>query len=91
MSTSPLDFETILALPEGIERTAALAAWFQSLFSPGAEVPILVGGAAVEIYSGGAYTSGDLDFVGEVDAGLAERWTGETPREEMFTWTKNPS
>lgn len=34
---------------------------------------MLVGGAAVELYTGGAYTTGDLDFVGEVSTTVAER------------------
>lgn len=76
MRGASIDLQTVLDLPEGVERTAALAAWFQSLFPAGAEVPILVGGAAVEIYSGGAYTSGDLDFVGAVSAKVAKRLEG---------------
>jgi len=55
-----------LSLPEGPHRTAAIAAWVQSLFSDEKRVPVLVGGAAVEILTGGAYTTGDLDFVGSV-------------------------
>lgn len=56
----------LLALPSGVDRTAALAAWVQALYPPGEQRPILVGGAAVELYTGGAYTTGDLDFVGSV-------------------------
>jgi len=65
------DFPSILDLPDGHEKTAALASWLQHLFPAGAEVPVLVGGAAAEIYSGGSYTSGDLDFIGEVTPAVA--------------------
>lgn len=60
------ELDKALSLPEGPERTAAVVAWFQGLFPEGAPVPVLVGGAAAELYSGGAYTTGDLDFVGQV-------------------------
>ncbi len=55
-----------LSLPDGPERTTAIVAWIQSLFTESAQVPVLVGGGAVEIFTGGAYTTGDLDFVGSV-------------------------
>jgi len=64
------DLAPVLALPEGVERTAALVAWVQGLFAPGPP-PVLVGGAAVELYTGGAYTTGDLDLVGTVPAAVA--------------------
>lgn len=55
-----------LSIPEGPNRTAAIVAWVQSLYTTEDRVPVLVGGAAVEILTGGAYTTGDLDFVGSV-------------------------
>lgn len=58
--------ESALSLPLGATRTAAIAEWFQSLFEEVSRTPVLVGGSAVELYTGGAYTSADLDFVGTV-------------------------
>lgn len=66
-----LELQTILSLPEGPGRTAAVAAWLQGLYDADIEKPILVGGAAVELYTGGAYTTGDLDFVGSVSPTVA--------------------
>jgi len=63
--------DAILSLKEGPARTCALVAWIQNLF--GEDVPILVGGAAVELYSGGGYRTGDLDFVGTVSEDAAKR------------------
>lgn len=71
VSTFP-EIEGILSLPEGPTRTSALVEWFQSLFED-EEVPVLVGGAAVELYTAGAYTTGDLDFAGEVTPRVARR------------------
>jgi hypothetical protein len=59
-----------LSLPEGPQRTATIVAWVQSLYSSENQVPVLVGGAAVEILTGGAYTTGDFDFVGHVPASV---------------------
>jgi hypothetical protein len=76
---------TLLALPEGPERTAALVSWFQSLFE-GVAVPILVGGAAVELYTGGAYTTGDLDFVGHLTPAVERRLRAEGFSKEGRSW-----
>jgi hypothetical protein len=62
----PQDLAALLQLAPGLERTAGLAAWFQSLYAGMKGVPVLVGGSALELYTGGAYTSGDLDFVGDL-------------------------
>ena len=61
----------ILALPHRLERTAALAWWLQSLYPDEAVRPILVGGAAMELYAEGAYITAELDFVGIVPPPVA--------------------
>lgn len=68
---------SILSLPEGPGRTAALVAWLQGLYGTDSEKPILVGGAAVELYTGGAYTTGDLDFVGSVTSAVSRSLENE--------------
>jgi len=70
--TVTTDLRQLLELPSGPARTAALASWLQSLYPPRERRPILVGGAAVELYTGGAYTTGDLDFVGSVPPAVAK-------------------
>lgn len=70
-------FKSVLSLPEGPGRTAALVAWFQGLYGTDSEKPILVGGAAVELYTGGAYTTGDLDFVGSVTSAVSRSLKNE--------------
>lgn len=49
--------------PKFREALELLAAATASLIAKGYAPPVLVGGAAVEIYTGGAVTSGDFDFV----------------------------
>jgi len=61
----------IFALPHRLERTAALAWWMQSLYPDESVRPILVGGAAMELYTDGAYITADLDFVGVVPPPVA--------------------
>jgi len=63
--------KAILALPRRLERTAALAWWVQSLYPEEAVQPVLVGGAAMELYTRGAYITADLDFVGIVPPPVA--------------------
>jgi len=59
-----MTIDEILALDDGMTRTAALVEWLQGLY--GGSPAVLVGGAAVELYTGGAYTTGDIDLVGVV-------------------------
>lgn len=56
----------VLAMGPGPRRTAAFASWLQGLYEDRSRAPVLVGGAAVELYTKGAYRTGDVDFVGEV-------------------------
>jgi hypothetical protein len=70
--------------PEGPERTAAIAAWVQSLYST--RPPVLTGGAAVELYSAGAYTTGDLDFIGDVPKEVEARLASVGFRREGRHW-----
>ncbi len=81
-----MKFEFICGMSEGPRRTARLAAWVQELYTDPALAPVLVGGAAVELYSGGAYVTGDLDFVGEVPARVASRLRSEGFRKEGRHW-----
>ncbi len=66
-------FAEAISLEEGPHRVAALSEWVQSLSTDKASMPILVGGGAVELYTGGAYRTGDLDFVGDPGADAARR------------------
>lgn len=61
-------------MAEGPDRTAAIAHWLQSLYRE-EDIPVLVGGSAVELYTGGAYTTGDLDFIGHVSSAARKALT----------------
>ena len=65
-----MELASVLSLPDGPAKTVALVAWVQGLFERD-RTPVLVGGAAVELYTGGAYTTGDLDFAGTVPTAAA--------------------
>lgn len=81
-----MDLDTILTMDSGPERTAALVAWFQGFFDDRSKAPVLVGGAAVELYTGGAYVTGDLDFVGYMTDSVAERLQEEGFRRKGRHW-----
>lgn len=80
-----MTFDEALAEPEGPRRTAAVVAWIQGLYAPG-RAPVLVGGAAVELFTGGAYVTGDLDFVGDVPDTVARRLRAEGFRRGGRHW-----
>jgi hypothetical protein len=48
--------------------------------------PVLVGGGAVDLYAGGAYVTGDLDFAGDVPPEVAERLQTEDFAREGRHW-----
>jgi len=54
----------------GSQKTAALAHWLQSLYPAEEAAPVLVGGSAVELFTGGSYVTGDMDLVGTVPAAI---------------------
>ncbi len=68
-----MEIEEILSLDDGPAKTAVFVAWLQGLFMNDEEVPVLVGGAAVELYSAGAYTTGGVDLVGSVGPRVQRR------------------
>jgi hypothetical protein len=65
-----MNLQKLFELEDGPRKTAALTAWIQGRIDPGGSPPILVGGAAVELFTHGAYTTGGLDFVGEISKTL---------------------
>lgn len=79
-------FERSLRIPDRAKRTAAIASWFQGLYPERERAPILVGGGAVELFTGGAYTTGDLDFVGFVPTAVAQRLEAAGFRREGRHW-----
>jgi len=81
-----VNIDEILNADDGPRRTAALVAWVQGLFVEDGTVPVLVGGAAVELYTTGAHTTGDVDFVGRVTAGAARALTAAGFRNQGRHW-----
>ena len=77
-------FESAVRLPEGPRRTAAIAAWIQGLYP--SKPPVLVGDAAVELYTRGAYTTGDFDFVGGVPDAVGKAFEEVGFRREGRHW-----
>lgn len=49
--------------PEFVKALSLLAAAVERLKAKGFSAPVLVGGGAVELYTGGQITSGDFDFI----------------------------
>lgn len=79
-----MDLARALPREPGPDRTAAIVAWFQSQFE--SDPPVLVGGAAVELYTGGAYRTGDLDFVGKVTKDVSRILEGAGFRKRGRHW-----
>ena len=73
-----------LRLDPGLARTAALVASFHGLFA--SQPPVLVGGGAVELYTGGAYRTGDLDFVGRIPSEVSRKLAATGFRKRGRHW-----
>ena len=58
--------------PEFLEALKLLAAAFEEVVSGGYKRPVLVGGAAVEFYTGGAVVTGDFDVVTDAQQELEQ-------------------
>lgn len=86
-----IELESICNLPDGHRKTVALAAWFQGLFPAGEDSPVLVGEAAVEVYSGWSYGTGVLRFVGEVPPEVAAHLEGMGFSRRGRRWVHEPS
>ena len=86
-----MHLDEILSLPEGPQRTAATAAWVQGLFSEESQTPVLVGGAVVEILTGGAYTTGDFDFVGSVPTSVRRKLEANGFKKTGRHWIHEPA
>jgi len=56
--------------PEFVTALEILGRAFELVVAGGHPRPVLVGGAAVEFYTGGAITSGDFDVVTAADLAL---------------------
>lgn len=80
------DIQSIVAMNAGPMRTAAFAQWVQGRYRRERDRPVLVGGAAVELLTGGAYTTGDLDMVGSVTAAVATDLKGAGFTREGRHW-----
>jgi len=83
--------QEILAQDEGPDRTAALVSWLQGLFGDERNSPILVGGAAVELYTSGAYTTGDIDLVGSVTSSVARALENAGFERQGRHWIHEPA
>jgi len=58
-----MDWSDVLAAPAGTQRRLAFLVWLeQRIRNVGGVSPFLVGGAAVEIYTQGGYSTGDIDL-----------------------------
>jgi hypothetical protein len=76
----------LLSMEPSPMKTVSLAAWIQALYAEEGDPPVLVGGAAVELYTGGAYATGDLDFVGEVPPAVQRKMLEAGFRKEGRHW-----
>lgn len=64
MLSTPEDFwKTLATVQDRLERRLRFAAWLTTALAPYGVRPILVGGHALEFYTLGDYTTGDIDMV----------------------------
>lgn len=63
-----MDIGSLLKIEDPVKRRAMFVAFLsKEVTKKGGRPPVIVGGEAVEIYTQGSYTTGDIDVLAELD------------------------